>query len=426
MGSLSTRTPHLLTIGRESTCLLHPQCCCPAIFPTCRRPEYQECILSAPLPQIADRCSGDPLCSAVISKPFGSLSSTAVNVGVLRQEQGANASLMVCNPTSVVYFKQQPASSSSSSSGGLSSGAIAGIAAGCAVVAGAAAAAGWVLVRRRRAARTAVLEPELGSEKGPDNGVAGAAAPVLFFDKSAGWPEGGVYSGVLGSAPFSGSVSTSSKGSWPRPQQHDAFASGGGSSGSGGGPVLKGAVIGRPTAASPFAAAAARLRKTPPTSTTCSPENSSALEGAAAMKLGGAAGYPAAGTQCSSDAVVLSSGEASGPAVEPELQVELSKVMGELIQHRQLEEEAVCQPYSSDQSAADTSAPGSASPRSQPFERAALPAGLQASSQSVLLGERVSMCPRRPSCPATQRGCGALGQLTVAHLPLPHVRCRSG
>ena len=368
-----------------------------------RRPEYPECILSAPLPQIADRCSGDALCSAVISKPCGFFNSTDVNIGGLRQEQGANASLMVRNPTSVVYFKQQPASSSSGG-GDLSSGAIAGIAAGCAVVAVAAAAAGWVLVRRRRAARTAVLEPEVGSEKGLEHGVAGAAAPALCFDKSAGWPEGGVYSGVLGCAPLGSSASTSSKGSWPRLQQH-AFASGGGSSGSGGGPVLKGAVIGRPTAASPFAAAAARLRKTPPASTACSPANSNGVAGATAMQLGGAAGYPAVGTQGSGDAVVLSSGEASGPAVEPELQVELSRVMGELIQHRQLEEEEACQPCSSGQlSAADTSAPGSASPRSQPLERAALPAGLQASSRSVVPGDRVFMCAnvvRRPACCST-------------------------
>jgi hypothetical protein len=105
------------------------------------------------------------------------------------------------------------------------------------------------------------------------------------------------------------------------------------------------------------------------------------MAAAAAPQAGAGVGYPAVGMQSSGDVGMLSSAEGSGLVQdEPELQVELSRVMGELIEHRQLEEDAACQPLGSGQlSGADTSASSATSPRSQPLDRAALPANLQAS-----------------------------------------------
>ncbi|KAI7845590.1 hypothetical protein COHA_000877 [Chlorella ohadii] len=267
------------------------------------KPDYQECILSAPLPQLADRCSGDPSCAAVISKPCGSLSSSAVNVGVLRQQQGANASLMVHNPTSLVYFKQHPASNTTSTSGGssLSSGAIAGIAVGCTVAAVAAAAAGWLLVRRRRTPQAAAVEPAVSTDKAMESGCG----------TSTGWPEGGSYGGVggvLGIASGGTSASPPFQSALPATMFLDSGCNGN----AGSGPVLKEAVIRRATAASPFAAG----RRQP------SPPASSGNGVPAPVQPVYGAGYPAVGTHSSSDAALLSSGEASEPHVEPELQQE--------------------------------------------------------------------------------------------------------
>lgn len=223
-------------------------------------------------------------------------------MGVLRQQQGANASLMVHNPTSLVYFKQQPASNTTSTSGGssLSSGAIAGIAVGCTVAAVAAAAAGWLLVRRRHTAQAAAVEPAVSTDKAMESGCG----------TSTGWPEGGSYGGVggvLGIASGGTSASPPFQSALPATMFLDS-----GSNGSAGsGPVLKEAVIRRATAASPFAAA--RLRLSPPAS------SGNGVPAPVQPVYG--AGYPAVGTHSSSDAALLSSGEASEPHVEPELQV---------------------------------------------------------------------------------------------------------
>ena len=111
------------------------------------------------LQEVADRCAAEPTCAAIIFKP-GGLGDVAItsSLGLLRRPVGANATLMLVNPSTLVYFKDSLTSSGSSSgssggsggSGGLSTGAIAGIAAGCAVLAVSVAVGGWVMMRRRR------------------------------------------------------------------------------------------------------------------------------------------------------------------------------------------------------------------------------------------------------------------------------------
>ena len=125
------------------------------------------------LQEVADRCAAEPTCAAIIFKPggLGDVSITS-SLGLLRRPVGANATLMVVNPSTLVYFKDSLSSSGGSggsgSSGGLSAGAIAGIAAGCAVLAVAVAVGGWVAMRRRRQRRMQHGQPCDGVGKAAD------------------------------------------------------------------------------------------------------------------------------------------------------------------------------------------------------------------------------------------------------------------
>lgn len=332
----------------------------PPALPPLRRPKTNECILSAPLPQLADRCSADPLCAAFIWKPAGTFSTNATNVGTLRQAQGANATRMVSNPTAVVYFKEQASSTSpqpsSGSSGGLSSGAIAGIAAGCAVTA--AAAGGWALLlwrRRQRAAHVAAVAPA-GSDKALEDGkCSGLAPPFLALAcKGAGQAEGSSHRGVLGEAPAAQAATCKDP---TGGHGQDSSSSGGTKNGGVGSaaasPVpLKAAIIGWRTAASPFAAARGRMGPSP----------SAASPGGSGSGPAGCTGPAASGGRLtpispldSSGEHMLSnsgtSGEDAAPVEEPEQQVELSRVIKELIQHREAEEAAACLPTGATQPA---------------------------------------------------------------------------
>lgn len=134
--------------------------------------------------QLADRCEAAAECAALIYKPAGLLDiGFSSNLGALRHAYGANASLMIANPTTVVYIKEATAAGSDSDSG-LPAGAIAGLAAGCAVLAAAAAAAGWVLLQRRRRMRQGVkhaADPKTGSDMGApvEEGAGPGPGPPL-------------------------------------------------------------------------------------------------------------------------------------------------------------------------------------------------------------------------------------------------------
>lgn len=144
------------------------------------------------LDQVAARCAADPQCAAIIFKPSG-LGDAAINgsLGLLRRASGANVTLMVANPSTLVYMKEDAPSSGGSS--GLPAGAIAGIAAGCAVLAVAAAAVGWVVLRRRRQRRMQHSEPAKAAEEAAGQGQglgmpppAPVSGPVS--DSAAGSP----------------------------------------------------------------------------------------------------------------------------------------------------------------------------------------------------------------------------------------------
>lgn len=356
----------------------------------------------------------------MVAKPCGFLSINSLNVGMLRQEQGANASLMVRNPTTIVFFKQQLAASTF---GGLSGGAVAGIATACVVVALATTAAAWLVWRRRRLARAVVLDAASAAEaasKASRSDAPAATTPEPSPVQSTLCTGSGRYRGMLGSALLGPVTSPSLEESVPELQRR-----GSSSGGSGSGPVLMSAVIRRPTAASPFAAARARI--SPSESAACSPAVSIDISGSDALP-GAGASHPAVGMQPGSISATASSEEAARPQEECLMQLELSRVMEELIERREVEEAAASTPLSAGLSAADTCVSSTPSPASQHLEPDALPASLQASQG----GERVGWVGWLGATPQlcgiltgiatpAQHVCAAPGQLIVA---APH--CRSG
>ena len=158
------------------------------------RANLQECGVQGTVQQVADRCASEADCAAIIFKPGGlGEASITSSLGLLRRPSGANATLMVVNPSTLVYMKEVSSSSSSSgssSSSSLSAGAIAGIAAGCAVLAVAMAAGGWVALRRRRQRRMQHGElsdaaPKAADEAGGPRSVLGLPPPAPSFAPSS-------------------------------------------------------------------------------------------------------------------------------------------------------------------------------------------------------------------------------------------------
>ncbi|PSC73768.1 serine threonine-kinase [Micractinium conductrix] len=65
------------------------------------KPELAECVLSAPLPDLAAHCETDPLCAAFVFKPAG-LFISAASTGYFRETEGANISARILTPSSVL------------------------------------------------------------------------------------------------------------------------------------------------------------------------------------------------------------------------------------------------------------------------------------------------------------------------------------
>ena len=188
------RCLHRSTAGNKP----HPlSCLSPAPpRPVCR-PQAGECLLQAPVDQLASQCAANQTCVAFLLKPGGIINGTAQLASLAYFKSDANPSKWILTPTTIMFVEDAVAAGSSSggggggggsssggggggggsssggggggggsSGGGLSGGAIAGIVVGAVAVAAAAAAAAWAAMRRRRAATNAAAAAEDGKSLG--------------------------------------------------------------------------------------------------------------------------------------------------------------------------------------------------------------------------------------------------------------------
>lgn len=142
-----------------------------------RRPQAGECLLQAPVDQLAKQCAANDTCVAFLLKPGGIINGTAQLASLAYFKSDANPSKWILTPTTIMYIEDavaagSPAAADGSSSGrsgggsGLSGGAIVGIVVGAVALAAAVVAAAWVMMRRRRAAADAAAAAEDGKSLG--------------------------------------------------------------------------------------------------------------------------------------------------------------------------------------------------------------------------------------------------------------------
>lgn len=134
-----------------------------------RRPQAEECLLQAPLDQLASQCATNETCVALLYKPGGIINGTAQLTSLAYFKNDANPAKWLLSPTTIMFVEEGAAeggatasSSGDSGGGGLSGGVIAGIAIGATALAAAAAAATWAVLRRRRTAAGAAAAVEDG------------------------------------------------------------------------------------------------------------------------------------------------------------------------------------------------------------------------------------------------------------------------
>lgn len=151
--------------------------------PVCR-PQAGECLLQAPVDQLASQCAANQTCVAFLLKPGGLINGTAQLASLAYFKSNANPSKWILTPTTIMFVEDAVAAGSSSGGGGgggsssggsLSGGAMAGIVVGAVAVAAAAAAAAWAALRSRRAATDAAAAAEDGTSLGAANPGSKAA-----------------------------------------------------------------------------------------------------------------------------------------------------------------------------------------------------------------------------------------------------------